>query len=79
MATMLFYFLFVLCLFASKVRFSDGLLLTTGALFTFGAKSDLLNSMSFFFHFLYILSSFVGISLTALFITVLVNVFLGQR
>ena len=50
-----------------------------GALFTFGAKADMLNTMGTFFHVVYIVSSFVGISLTALFVTMLVNVFVRYK
>ncbi|MGA9363281.1 MAG: hypothetical protein WBW16_02825 [Bacteroidota bacterium] len=78
-AAMFTYFLLAFLLFASQVGFQDSLLLTCGALFTFGAKAQLLDKMSWLFHFVYILSSFAGISLTALFVTVLVNVFVTNN
>lgn len=73
------YFVIALCLFLTQVSFRDALLLTCGGLFTFGAKTDLLNTMGLFYLFLYIFSAFVGISLTALFITVLANVLIRER
>jgi hypothetical protein len=76
---LLSYFILVLCLFLTKVDFPDALLLTCGGLFTFGAKADLLDSMNIFYHLVYISSSFVGISLTALFITVIANVLMRER
>ena len=39
----------------------------------------MLNTMSTFFHLVYIVSSFVGISLTALLVTMLVNVFVRYK
>jgi uncharacterized protein YjbI with pentapeptide repeats len=78
-ASMFTYFAIALFAFASQVGFLDAILLTSGALFTFGAKTYLLDNLSLWFRALYILSSFVGISLTALFITVLVNVFSSNK
>jgi len=77
--SMIIYFIITLCVFSVKIGLSDAMLLTSGALFTFGAKAELLNSMGIFYHALYIMSSFVGISLTAVFITSLMNVFNGQK
>jgi len=73
------WFFSVWLLFASQVGFKDALLLSCGAIFTFGAKAQLLDHMNFLFHFIYIFSSFIGISFTALFVTVLVNVFLTNK
>ncbi|MCL4510460.1 MAG: pentapeptide repeat-containing protein [Bacteroidetes bacterium] len=78
-ATMMLYFLLALSVFTSQMGIRDALLLTSGALFTFGAKADTVNTMNILFQVLYIFSSFVGISLTALFVTVLVNVFIGHK
>jgi uncharacterized protein YjbI with pentapeptide repeats len=72
--SLVLYFILLLLLFSFKVSFPDAILLTCGSIFTFGAKSDMLDSFSLFFSLLYAFSSFVGISLTALFVTVLVNV-----
>jgi hypothetical protein len=73
------YFAFAVLLFASQVGPQDALILTSGALFTFGAKANLLDNLSWFFQFIYVTTSFVGISLTALFVTVLVNVFVTNN
>ena len=76
---MLVWFVVALCLFLTQVGFRDALLLTCGGLFTFGAKADLLNTMGLSYHLLYIFSAFVGISLTALFVTVLANVLIREK
>jgi len=46
---------------------------------TLGAKADMLNTMGTFFHVVYIVSPFVGISLAAPFVTMLVNVFVRYK
>ena len=73
------WFLFTLICFSQQLNFSDALLLTSGALFTFGAKAELLNDMKFIYHLLYVVTSFFGISMVALFITVIANVFFSRR
>lgn len=79
LSTMLGIFLFSLYLFSQKIGLSDGLILTSGALFTFGANADLLKALDVFYKVLYVATSFFGISLTALFITVLANVWLREK
>jgi hypothetical protein len=54
-------------------------ILVAGALFTFGANTELLNGMSIINHIFYIFLSFLGISLSALFVTVMANVLLQDR
>jgi hypothetical protein len=71
--TIAIVFTVVLSLFCYEVPWHDALLLTCGAMFTFGAKADLLDGMGVFYPFLYVLSSFAGITLTALFIAVVFN------
>lgn len=61
-------------LFSAVLGFTDGSILAAGALFTFGAKADLLDKLGSIHRMFYILTAFVGIALTALFITVLANV-----
>lgn len=56
--------------------FQDGLLLSAGAILTFGAKSELLSKLSSIDQGIYILSAFIGVALTALYITVIANVLL---
>lgn len=65
--------------FCTTLGFRDALLLSCGALFTFGAKADLLNALSFGYQLLYILTSFVGVVFVALFVTVLANVLLRDK
>lgn len=57
--------------FALKFGRNDGLMLSSGAFLTFGAKTDLLNSASLPWKIAYIAESFLGVSLMATFITVL--------
>jgi hypothetical protein len=76
---MLLYFVTALTIFGVQIGFTDALLLTSGALFTFGAKLELLDKLGLLHRILYVFSSFVGVSLTALFVTVLVNVFMRDR
>jgi hypothetical protein len=58
---------------------ADGLLLAAGALFTFGAKADLLDGLGLMYRVLYVFTAFAGISLTAMFITVLANVWFREH
>jgi hypothetical protein len=66
-------------LFSLAVGAADGVILASGALFTFGAKADLLAQLSATYRALYVLTAFVGISFTALFVTVLANVWLREQ
>jgi hypothetical protein len=56
----------------------DGLLLSAGAFLTFGAKAELLNRLGVFDQLLYVSAAFAGVSLVALFITVMANVLLKE-
>ena len=60
--------------FSAAVGPADGVLLAAGGLLTFGARADLLTNLHPIYRAIYIATAFVGISLTALFITVLANV-----
>lgn len=64
--------------FSLKVGFADAVLLVAGAFFTFGAKSEILNGLSVGWKILYVATSFLGIALTALFITVLASKWLRE-
>ena len=77
--TMIVLFAFFSAFFTTRFGFSDGLLLSAGAFFTFGANSDLLQTADFLLRILYVAEAFVGISSVALFITVLANVWLGEK
>ena len=57
----------------------DGMMLAAGALFTFGAKADLLDRLGLMYRVLYVFTAFVGISLTAMFIAVLANVWFREH
>ncbi len=76
---MALWFILAFTTFFCKLNFRDALLLTCGALFTFGAKADILDHFGILYLLVYIASSFIGISLTALFITVLVNVLMRDK
>jgi hypothetical protein len=58
---------------------SDSLLLSAGAFLTFGAKAELLQNLSLLDQAVYIGSAFFGVSLVALFITVLSNILLKDN
>ena len=79
LATLALVFLFSTLIFYQKESLADALLLASGGIFTFGAKADVLKNLGFLFTLWYVLSAFLGISLTALFVTVLANVFLRER
>jgi hypothetical protein len=64
--------------FTTRIGFEDGLLLSSGALLTFGAKAEVLNNLSVLDRGIYIGSAFLGVSLVALFITVLGSVLLRE-
>lgn len=75
----------LVCAFASAVWFTHlvglrrGVLLAAGALFTFGANTDALERLSFASTLIYIVTSFAGVCLVALFITVLANRWFRER
>jgi len=68
-----------LVLFCAKVGFSDGFLLTSGALFTFGARAELLQDLSIFYKVIFVFCAFSGIFLVAVLVTVLANRWLRER
>jgi len=76
MLTIFFIFSIV---FIAKVGASKGLLLSAGAFFTFGANTNYLQTLGSFFKIIYIAESFFGISLMALFITVLANYWFREK
>ena len=79
LCTMLLGFLVSFFLFACQLGLSDALIVTAGAFFTFGAGSEYLKGMGNLYRVIYILTSFFGISLTALLITVFANLWLRER
>jgi len=79
LGTMIVVFIVFSLFFISKIGASAGLLLSAGAFFTFGANTNYLQPLCGFYTILYILESFFGIGLMALFITVLVNYWFGEK
>jgi len=71
--TMVVTFLLFSAMFVSQLGLWQGLLLSAGAFFTFGANSEALWQMGGWAKVLYISEAFFGLSLMALFITVLVS------
>jgi hypothetical protein len=65
--------------FSLQVGVSDGLVMATGAFFTFGAKADLLDKLPLISRIVYIATSFLGVALVASLITVLANVWFRER
>lgn len=66
-------------IFSDAVGAADGFILAAGGLFTFGAKADLLTNIHPVYRAIYVATAFAGISLTALFITVLANVWFREQ
>lgn len=77
--TMLMVFLIFSVVFSAKIGFSEGILLSAGAFFTFGANTQYLQTLSGFLKVIYIAEAFLGISLMALFITVLANLWFREK
>jgi hypothetical protein len=66
-------------IFTTQVGFENALILTTGGFFTFGGYTDLLKSLNIWYRLGYILTAFLGIFLTGLYVTVLANVWFRER
>lgn len=65
--------------FMMEFGISDGFLIGAGAFFTFGANSDKLKMLGYGYRFLYIIEAFIGLSLIALFVTVLANKWFSEK
>ena len=78
LVTMLGAFVLSSVIFSAAVGPSDGFILAAGALFTFGAKADVLGRLHAFYQIAYIATAFVGISLTALFVAICSNVWFRE-
>ncbi len=65
--------------FSFPLKFEDSLLLTAGALFTFGASTGLLEKLGVGWRLLYIFLSFVGVTGTAMFITSLATLWFHSK
>lgn len=66
-------------IFACRIGLRAALILAPGAFFTFGAGTDALNRAPWGWWLWYVLTAFIGVCLTALFVTVLANVWLRER
>lgn len=77
--SMLIVFLAFSVAFTIKIGFLNGFLLSAGAFFTFGANTQFLQDIGAIWYIVYILESFFGIAFMALFVTVLANLWFGER
>jgi uncharacterized protein YjbI with pentapeptide repeats len=77
--TMSLTFFVFSCIFMTRYGFSEGLLLSAGAFFTFGANTNHLQQDQLLYVLFYILESFLGISLMALLVTVLASYWFQER
>lgn len=76
---MMALFIIFSLIFVAKMGYPEGLLLSTGAYFTNGVSSQGLAAAGVFYQSLFILESFLGIMFTTLFVTVMANLWLGER
>ena len=76
---MALFLLLSIGVFAAHWGLKGGLALGAGSFFTFGARADLLNNAGLAWWVWYVVTAFAGVSLTALFVTVLANVWLRER
>lgn len=76
---MIVLFIIFSLIFIGKLGYPEGLLLSTGAYFTNGVSSQSLASSGPIYQSLFILESFLGIMFTTLFVTVMANLWLGER
>jgi hypothetical protein len=65
--------------FVHQYGVKAGMLISAGAFCTFGSNSNFISNAPYWVEFIYILESFTGISLMALFMTVLVNLWFRER
>jgi len=73
---MLIVFLGSGLLYAWTLGLGHGMRLAAGSYFTFGAGADILPSLPIFLQILYVVTAFLGVSLTALLVTVLANMYM---
>jgi len=70
---------FSVVIFSRQVGFENALILAAGGFFTFGGRIDLLNNLSIWYKLWYVCTGFLGLILTALYVTVWANVWLRER
>jgi hypothetical protein len=66
-------------IFSPRVGFHNALILTAGGFFTFGGYVDLLKGLCIWYQLWYILTAFLGMLFTGLYISVWANVWLRER
>jgi hypothetical protein len=66
-------------IFVHEFGLRQGMLISAGAFCTFGSSGNFLASAPYWVEMVYILESFTGISMMALFVTVLVNLLFKER
>jgi type IV secretory pathway VirB2 component (pilin) len=64
---------------ATRLGWRMAVVVTAGAMLTFGAHTETLDSLPAWYELLYVFLAFLGIALLALFVTVSANVFLRER
>ena len=77
--SMLLIFALFSSFFICKLGFAKGILLSAGAFFTFGANADYLKYLNSISKIIYIFEAFAGISMIALFIVVLSNLWFTEK
>jgi hypothetical protein len=78
-ATTILVFAAYSALFVHQYGIKAGMLISSGAFCTFGGNSNYINDAPYWVEIVYIMESFSGISLMALFMTVLVNLWFRER
>lgn len=79
MFSMVVIFLLFSAIFTAKIGFPDGMLLSAGAYFTNGIDTQYLESIGLVYQVIYIIEAFLGIAFTALFITVMANLWFSEK
>lgn len=77
--TMILFFALFSSVFIARFGFSQGILMSAGAFCTFGAGADRIPPGDLLIETLYIIESFTGISILALFVTVLANMWFRDK
>jgi hypothetical protein len=79
LSAMAFAFIGYSSAFIFKIGATRGILLSAGAFFTFGANTQYIQDCGMIWKLIYILEAFSGISLMALFVTVLANYWFSEK
>ncbi len=76
---MLLLYVAATALFAAAMPLKESIVFTAGALFTFGASSEHLNTFGYGGRLAYVALSFSGVSLVSLFVTSLANLWFRSK